>query len=119
MKAKIIRNIEQLPTGEDEFIQWYQQRWTRMRAARTYYDEKWNAIDVTMLKRSQFDSYGNYLVALKEENNIMEMSSGREGTNLNYTLRPTNEPDENELMVAKMLLDYQIYAGGFHDEWKR
>jgi hypothetical protein len=41
----------------------------------------------------------------------MEMSSGREGTNLNYTLRPTNEPDENELMVAKMLLDYQIYAG--------
>ena len=57
MKAKIVRDIEQLPTGEDEFIQWYQQRWTRMRAARTYYDEKWNAIDVTMLKRSQFDSY--------------------------------------------------------------
>ena len=119
MKAKIVRDIEQLPTGEDEFIQWYQQRWTRMRAARTYYDEKWNAIDVTMLKRSQFDSYWNYLVALKEENNIMEMSSGREWTNLNYTLRPTNEPDENELMVAKMLLDYQIYAWGFHEEWKR
>ena len=118
MKAKQIK-LETLPQNEDEFIIWYQRRWTRMRWARTMRDEKWNAIDVTMLKRSQFDSYGNYLVALKEENNIMEMSSGREWTNLNYTLRPTNEPDENELMVAKMLLDYQIYAGWFHEEWKK
>lgn len=118
MKAKQ-NKLETLPQNEDEFIIWYQRRWTRMRGARTMRDEKRNAIDVTMLKRSQFDSYGNYLVALKEENNIMEMSSGREWTNLNYTLRPTNEPDENELMVAKMLLDYQIYAGWFHEEWKK
>ena len=118
MKPKQIK-LENLPKTDDEFLLWYQQRWLRMRSARTPRDEKWNAIDVTMLKKSQFDSYWNYLVALKEENNIMEMSSGREWTNLNYTLRPTNEPDNNELMVAKMLLDYQIYAWWFHQEWKR
>lgn len=56
MKAKQIK-LETLPQNEDEFIIWYQRRWTRMRGARTMRDEKRNAIDVTMLKRSQFDSY--------------------------------------------------------------
>lgn len=116
MKPKKVINVE---IENERFLSYYQKRWNLMKAARNPYDIKWNAIDATMLKKPQYDSYGNYLVALKEEHNVMEMSSGREWTNLNYTLRPTWEPDQNEILVAKMMLDYQIYAGGFHDEWKR
>lgn len=116
MKPKKVINVE---IENERFLSYYQKRWNLMKAARNPYDIKWNAIDATMLKKPQYDSYGNYLVALKEEHNVMEMSAGREWTNLNYTLRPTWEPDQNEILVAKMMLDYQIYAGGFHDEWKR
>lgn len=116
MKPKKVINVQ---LENDRFLSYYQKRWDLMKAARNPYDIKWNAIDATMLKKPQYDSYGNYLVALKEEHNVMEMSAGREWTNLNYTLRPTWEPDQNEILVAKMMLDYQIYAWGFHDEWKR
>lgn len=115
MKQKRHINVQE---ENEKFLSYYQKRWNLMKAARNPYDIKWNAIDATMLKKPQYDSYGNYLVALKEEHNVMEMSAGREWTNLNYTLRPTWEPDQNEILVAKMLLDYQIYAWGFHEEWK-
>ena len=115
MKQKRRINVQE---ENEKFLSYYQKRWNLMKAARNPYDIKWNAIDATMLKKPQYDSYWNYLVALKEEHNIMEMSAGREWTNLNYTLRPTGEPDQNEILVAKMMLDYQIYAGGFHEEWK-
>lgn len=115
MKLKNKVNIQE---ENQKFLSYYQKRWNLMKSARSTYDEKWNAIDVTLLKKPQFDSYGNYLVALKEERNIMEMSAGREWTNLNYTIRPTGQPDQNEILVAKMMLDYQIYAWEFHKEWR-
>lgn len=116
MKSKKTVNVQ---IENERFLSYYQKRWNLMKAARNPYDQKWNAIDFTLLKKPQFDSYWNYLVALKEEHNVMEMSAGREWTNLNYTLRPTWEPDQNEILVAKMLLDYAIYSGWFHEEWRR
>ena len=115
MKNKKIINVQE---ENDKFIRYYQKRFELMRWAREPFDQKWNAVDITMLKKPQFDSYWNYLVALKEERNIMEMSAGREWTNLNYSLRPTGEPDQNEILVAKMLLDYAVYAWDFHSEWR-
>lgn len=116
MKQKTTVNVQR---ETEKFMQMYRERWERMRAERQDYDLKWNNIDYTMMKKPQFDSYGNYLVALKEEQNVMEMSSGREWTNLNYTLRPTGQPDQNEILVAKMLLDYAIYSWKFHEEWRK
>lgn len=75
MKPKKVINVE---IENERFLSYYQKRWNLMKAARNPYDIKWNAIDATMLKKPQYDSYGNYLVALKEEHNVMEMSSGRE-----------------------------------------
>lgn len=115
MKKRKVINVQE---ENAKFLSYYQKRWNLMKAARNPYDVKWNAIDATLLKKPQYDSYWNYLVALKEERNVMEMSAGREWTNLNYTLRPTGEPDQNEILVAKMMLDYQIYAGWFHNEWR-
>ena len=103
----------------EKFISKYKDRWDAMKRARWEYDQKWDNIDYVMLKKPQFDSYWNYLVALKEEQNVMEMSAGREWTNLNYTLRPTGQPDQNEVLVAKMLLDYSIYSWEFHKERRR
>lgn len=108
------------PLEENQaFLKMYTSRWKAMKDARQPFDMKWNNIDVTMLKKSTIDSYGNYMISLKEEKNVMEMSAGREGTNLNYTLRPTWVPDSDEIVVAKMLLDYNIYAWDFHYEWMR
>ncbi len=75
MKQKRRINVQE---ENEKFLSYYQKRWNLMKAARNPYDIKWNAIDATMLKKPQYDSYGNYLVALKEEHNIMEMSAGRE-----------------------------------------
>lgn len=75
MKSKKIVNVQ---IENERFLSYYQKRRNLMKSARNPYDQKWNAIDFTMLKRPQFDSYGNYLVALKEEHNVMEMSAGRE-----------------------------------------
>lgn len=116
MKQKTTVNVQR---ETEKFMQMYRERWERMRAERQDYDLKWNNIDYTMMKKPQFDSYGNYLVALKEEQNVMEMSSWREWTNLNYSLRPTWQPDQNEILVAKMLLDYAIYSWKFHEEWRK
>ena len=75
MKPKKVINVE---IENERFLSYYQKRWDLMKSARNPYDIKWNAIDATMLKKPQYDSYGNYLVALKEEHNVMEMSAGRE-----------------------------------------
>ena len=75
MKQKRHINVQE---ENEKFLSYYQKRWNLMKAARNPYDIKWNAIDATMLKKPQYDSYGNYLVALKEEHNVMEMSAGRE-----------------------------------------
>ena len=75
MKKKITVDV---PFENKKFMQKYKERWDAMKRARQPYDQKRDNIDYVMLKKPQFDSYGNYLVALKEEQNVMEMSSGRE-----------------------------------------
>lgn len=108
------------PAEENQkFLKFYNSRWQAMKSARQPFDKKFNNIDVSLLKKSTIDSFWNYMVSLKEERNVMEMSAGREWTNLNYTLRPTGIPDNDEIIVAKMLLDYGIYAWDFHYEWER
>jgi hypothetical protein len=54
MKSKKMIDVQM---ENSKFLSYYQKRWNLMRAARNPYDQKWNAIDFTMLKRPQFDSY--------------------------------------------------------------
>lgn len=75
MKSKKTIDVQ---AENQKFLSYYKKRRDLMKAARNPYDAKWDAVDAVLLKRPQFDSYGNYLVALKEEHNVMEMSAGRE-----------------------------------------
>jgi hypothetical protein len=54
MKSKKMIDVQM---ENSKFLSYYKKRWNLMKAARNPYDQKWNAIDFTMLKRPQFDSY--------------------------------------------------------------
>lgn len=104
---------------EGEALKRFLDRFTKMNAARKNFEPEWLLDDAQTRAVSYYDTTGKLIVNVPMEQNLIEVSAGRQAGKLVYDMEPMGKVDMQELEPAKYTLDYFLETGDFFREKKQ
>jgi hypothetical protein len=119
-KTKWMEDAGKKPKAIDneKALKMYNDRRTNMQSWRTQFEADWDTCDKQVASRTYYKD-GILQVNPPMEQNIIEMAVGRYAGKTTYNLEPIGEPNVDEIMPAKYILDHFLVMGGFHEEKKQ
>jgi hypothetical protein len=110
-------------SNEEEYKQLEAKVWTKFKErfslmdwARTEFEDDWLVSDAQIEAKYAYDQFGRLQVNIPMEAALCELAEGREAGKLNFTIEPLDQPDADEIVVAKQALAYHISSGDFYTE---
>lgn len=97
----------------------YKDRFDKMNSARKPREKERELDDAQMRAESYYDNTGKLVVNVPMEQNIRELSAGRQAGKLMYDVEPIGKADMQEIQFAKFSLEYFMEKDDFFSEKKQ
>jgi hypothetical protein len=99
-----------------DLLQHYLTRRNRMRGQRSKFEAVRDMCDRQVEAQTYYDNSGKFIVNVPMEQNLIEMSMGRNPGNINFNVEPNGKADVDMIQPAKYALEYFLELGDFYRE---